>query len=310
MFPAMLALLLFLLMPPPADPSLGHQNQYPLYTPWLTVPARPVATGGPVSVRLTQRYTAMHYFAKGGGWEYRQDLEQSHWLLDVAVDTRFGQVMLSQGAVYRFGGVMDPFLNAYHEALGLPNYGRELRDVNLYEFTMTDGNGWSMAPRGRVWLPMDPLLTWFRPGRVDLALSVKVPVYGEEASVRSGTWDAGVEARHVASLGPDWSASFAMGYIHRGKTDRLPGRHVRSTPHASVAVGRKAGSWLWAAEVATHPPLFQGTDFPRLEKSTIELVMGASIPTRAGMLAITFSEDLSVTAPDFTIGVAWTPARP
>lgn len=39
-------------------------------------------------------------------------------------------------------------------------------------------------------------------------------------------------------------------------------------------------------------------------------VMGARMPTRVGILAITFSEDLSITAPDFTIGVAWTPSRP
>jgi hypothetical protein len=306
----MLAALLLLLMSPPDDPSLGHQNQYPLYTPWLTVPARPVVSDARAAVRLTQRYTAMHYYAEGGGWEYGQDMEQSQWLLEAAFNTRFGQILVSQAVVYRYGGVMDPFLNAYHEALGLPNYGRERRDPNLYEFTVKDGRGWSMAPRGNVWLPMDPVLTWFRPGRVDLALSVKLPLYGREASVRSGSFDAGLEARHVARLTPDWSAAFAMGYVHRGESDRMPGRHVRSTPHASAAFGRRVGTWLWVAETATHPPLFEGTRFPRLEKTTIELVMGAKIPTRAGMFAITFSEDLSITAPDFTIGVAWTPGRP
>lgn len=304
------ALLILFLSLPPDDPALGHQNQYPLYTPWLTVPARPVRSDAPFALRVTQRYTAMHYFAKGGGWEYGQDMEQSQWLLEAAFHTRFGQILVSQAAVYRYGGVLDPILNAYHEALGLPNYGRERRDVNLYAFTMTDGEGWAMAPRGHRWLPMDPVVTWFRPGRVDVAVSVKAPVYGAEPSVRSGAWDAGVEVRHIARLDPDWSAAFAMGYIHRGKPGQGLGRHVRSTPHASAAFGRKAGSWLWAAELATHPPLFQGTDFPRLEKATIELVMGARIPTRAGILAITFSEDLSITAPDFTIGVAWSPARP
>jgi hypothetical protein len=311
MFPAMPAALLILLLSlPPDDPSLGHQNQYPLYVPWMTVPARRVDSAAPLALRMTQRYTAMHYFAKGGGWEYRHDLEQSQWLLEAAFNTRYGQILISQAAVYRYGGVMDPFLNAYHKALRLPNYGRELRDPNLYEFTLTDGDGWVMAPRKEVWLPSEPVVTWFHPGVLNLSFSAKVPLYGKEASVRSGTVDVGVNARHVARLDADWSAAFAMGYIHREKTDRMPGRHVRGTPHASVAVGRTVGAWLWAAEVATHPPLFRGMDFPRLEKSTIELVMGARMPTRVGILAITFSEDLSITAPDFTIGVAWTPSRP
>jgi|GEM_PF-4167937 len=304
------ALLILLLSLPPDDPSLGHQNQYPLYTPWLTVPARPIAADGRYGVRVIQRYTAMHYFAKGGGWEYRHDLEQSQWSLDAAINTRYGQILVSQAAVYRYGGVMDPFLNAYHHALGLPNYGRELRDPNLYEFSMTDGDGWVMTPRKGLWLPLDPVLTWFHTGVLDLAFSAKMPLYGKEASVRSGTWDVGVEARHVSLLDADWSAAFSMGYIHRAKTRRMPGRHVRSGPHAAAALGRRIGTWVWAAELATHPPLFQGTGFPRLEKATIELVVGARIPTRAGILAITFSEDLSITAPDFTIGMAWTPSRP
>lgn len=304
----MLLLLLYLLAPPPDNPSLGHQNQYPLYIPWLTVMPKAVPSSSTVAVRVAQRYTAMHYFAKGGGWEYGQDMEQSQWLADVAFNTRFGQILVSQGVVFRHGGVLDPFLNAYHEALSLPNYGRETRPENAYEFTMSDGKGWSMSPRGGIWLPMDPVVTWFRPGQVDLALSVKVPVYGYEPAVRSGSADIGVEVRKTTG-GEVWSGTASMGWIHRMASDSLPGTFTGSTPHAGVAVGRRVSAWTWSAELATHPPLFSGTDFPRLEKATIELVLGATFPTRLGRFTVSFSEDLSITAPDFTIGVAWSPLR-
>lgn len=292
-------LLLFQLLD---DPSLGHQNQFPLYAKSLTSLPRPISTSEPVSYRITQRYTAMNYLVNGSEWRYDLDMEIWQWQADVAWTTDRAQVMVSLPITMQWGGFMDPFLNGYHQKLKLPNYARNGQPENRHRFLFADADGDHWRVRPGKWVMAAPILSVSIDTPIELIVAAKLPLFDSE------TLDVGAEARY-SSGSPTLGGFGSLGYIHRQKADRDAFARVRGTPMAGFGFWFAPKTWTWVAEVMTHPPLFSHTGLPKLEKQTIELVMGAHIPTSAGRLTISFSEDLSYNAADFTIGVRWTPEQ-
>jgi hypothetical protein len=293
--------LLLLLLQMSGDPTLGHQNQFPLFRKWMTSVPHPIHQETGLGWRLTQRYTAMNYRVDGRSWRYDLDMEISEWVADVSLRRGSFEWMLSMPVSMQWGGFMDPFLNGYHDALRLPNYNRDAQEPNqhLFRFEDEDGTLWTQKPG--VWIPGAPVVSAHYSGRIPISLSAKLPLMDAQ------TWDVGVETRFQASTSPNSGVIGRVGGILRQTGDDAPYSKVKSTPTLSLGYWTRPRRLTFVAEVSTYPSIFERTQLAKLEKQSIELILGGHIPTRWGRLTLSFSEDLSYPAPDFTIGVRFTP---
>jgi hypothetical protein len=283
------------------DPSLGHQNQYPLFRKWMTSLPHPIAQESGVGWRLTQRYTAMNFTDQGPGWRYDLDMEISQFVADVSLRRGAMEWMVSMPVSLQWGGFMDPFLNWYHTELRLPNYNRDNQPPNRHTFDFGDADGAFWTQRPGVWTVGAPVISAHRHGRIPLTLGVKLPV------ADATTWDVGLETRFDVSATQESGAFGRVGGIWRQRGTRTPFKDVTSSPTLSLGYWTRPSTLTWVAELTTYPSLFERTQLPKLEKQSIELVLGGHIPTRWGRLTLSFSEDLSYLAPDFTIGIRFTP---
>lgn len=288
--------MLFLWLQSAGDPTLGHLNQYPLFGRWLTAVYQPISQSRGFNYRITQRYTAMNFADSGPDWRYDMDMEISQWMMDASLRRGAYEFMVSVSASMQWGGFMDPFLNDYHKALGLPNYNRNGQPENRHSFLFRDADEDFWSVRSGVWMAEAPVFSVHRHGKWPVSISVKPPL------ATAKTWDLAAETRFAAG-----NAFGSVGGVMRQKRDEDPYSSVRSMPTFRAGYWAKPGKLTFVAEVSTHPPFYEGTGLPKLEKQTIELVLGGHIPTRWGRLTLSFSEDLSYTAPDFTIGIRWTP---
>ncbi|MEN9839056.1 MAG: hypothetical protein RL177_535 [Bacteroidota bacterium] len=294
-------LLLLLWLQAFGDPSLGHQNQYPLFRKWMTSVPQPIAQESGFGWRLTQRYTAMNYRVDGRYWRYDLDMEISEWVADVSLRRGSFEWMLTVPASMQWGGFMDPFLNWYHTKLSLPNYNRDTQEPNRHVFRFEDEDGalWTESPG--VWVLRAPVLSVHHDAFVPLTVSAKLPVFDAD------TWDVGIETRFMANNSPSSGVFGRVGGIWRQRGDAAPFSNIRSTPTFSLGYWTQPKRLTFVGEVSTYPSLFERTRLPKLEKQSIELVLGGHVPTPWGRLTLSFSEDLSYLAPDFTIGVRFTP---
>lgn len=294
-------LLLFLWLQSLGDPSLGHQNQYPLFRKWMTSVPHPIRQESGLGWRVTQRYTAMNYSVDGPDWRYDLDMEISEWVADVSLRRGTVEWMVSVPVSLQWGGFMDPFLNWYHQKLRLPNYNRDMQEPNRHSFRFEDADGalWNESPG--VWTLRAPVVSVHHSGFIPLTVSAKLPVLDAQ------TWDVGVETRFEKAYSPSSGVIGRLGGIWRQRGDGAPYANVRSTPTVSLGYWTQPRTLMFMAEVSTYPSLFERTGLAKLEKQSIELVLGGHIPTRWGRLTLSFSEDLSYLAPDFTMGVRFTP---
>ncbi len=293
--------LLLLWLQSSGDPTLGHQNQYALFRKWMTSVPHPIGQEAGVGWRVTQRYTAMNFTDDGPGWRYDLDMEISQWVADVSLRRGSVEWMLSMPISMQWGGVMDPFMNWYHAELGLPNYNRDNQPPNRHAFEFGDADGAFWHDRSGVWKAGAPILSAHRSGRLPLTLSAKPPLFD------SNTWDVGVETRFEVGATPQSGAFGRVGGIWRQRGGQSPFKDVKSTPTLSLGYWTRPTTLTFVAELSTFPSLFERTQLPKLEKQSIEVVLGGHIPTPWGRLTLSFSEDLSYLAPDFTIGVRFNP---
>lgn len=293
--------LLLLLLQMSGDPTLGHQNQFPLFRKWMTSVPQPIQQETGLGWRLTQRYTAMNYRVDGRYWRYDLDMEISEWVADVSLRRGSFEWMLSMPVSMQWGGFMDPFLNWYHDALRLPNYNRADQEPNQHLFRIEDENGALWTRKPGVWIPGAPVVSVHYTGRIPLTLSAKLPLMDAQ------TWDVGVETRFMANNSPSSGVFSRVGGIWRQRGDAAPFSNIRSTPVFSLGYWTQPKRLTFVAELSTFPSIFERTRLAKLEKQSIELILGGHIPTRWGRLTLSFSEDLSYPAPDFTIGVRITP---
>lgn len=267
----------------------------------MTAVPHPIGQDSGVNIRLTQRYTAMNYLVDGPSWRYDMDMEIWQWMADVSLRGGSTEWMVSVPVSLQWGGFMDPFLNWYHGALRLPNYNRDSQPPNRHHFQFEDANGELWTERPGVWKLGAPMISVHRAGRIPITLSAKLPIADGQ------TWDIGAVTRFNRQVTSESGAFGRVGWIWRERGTMAPYSHVTSTPTVSVGYWIRPKTLTFVAELSTFPSIFERTQLPKLEKQSIELILGGHIPTRWGRVTLSFSEDLSYLAPDFTIGLRFTP---
>lgn len=331
----------------PTFSPLPHQNQF---TPILALsnlgqtPIRPPRSEG-FAIRISQNYTAIHLFHLRGGLDMGIDTEQLLYRIDLewVLGRRLGvrrteppgsirrfslseansagpasartRILFSQNLFALYDGFLDPFLRWYHNLLYLPNYGREDRPDNEFEFFMVDNAMGTdlMRFRKRTWYATDPVIGVFH----EMMASERRSVSGSlHISLPLNAWlgsDGG-------GRGPE-AVIFLAGLHHVWVQDRFQFYHstrlmvplrseeqfwedVRTQLHLLSGAG-----WQWNQRTEILAQFHYGTPYHRgynhhlVSGWPLEVVFGVRRKVRSGVVHIAFSEDLLLPAPDFTLQI-------
>jgi hypothetical protein len=296
---------------------LPHYNQFPMVIPISNLNQYPldVPDNARFSVRFAQNYTAAHLYQESVPIDFGMDMEILQYRFDVAyaVNSDF-TVMYSQAFTYMWDGFMDPFLNWYHDLLGLPNYGREKRPNNEYEFflynTETGDSLWD--PRSRSFLVNSPVV-----GAFYQLLNREHQNLLIGAHFQFPTGDA---MRGISSGGTDMA--FSMMYTHRYKAVDILQMGQLTVP------GNANSGTIWDS-LEMHLNILSGVQYNHNDKSQfivqfhygtpyysdvgnnvigdypLELVFGYRYTGRFGSYYAAFSEDLLFPSPDFTLSLGF-----
>ncbi|MCB9878535.1 MAG: DUF3187 family protein [Planctomycetes bacterium] len=190
---------------PSFEGPMPTRNQHPAQLLVMHMP--PAAAGvlgaGRATVRTNAAYTSLYLFGVKDTATWQMDGEY----LRAATELRLGlgaglQLGVEVAAAHTSGGFLDDFLIGYHDALGLPDQGRDQDQKDAYRVAATrDGRTvWEADQEGAALLDLPITLTWqvLEGGdrRVGVAVrgGVELPTGDERRGFGSGGLDASVGA--------------------------------------------------------------------------------------------------------------------
>ena len=278
--------------------------------------------GGAGRLELTPSvaYSAVFVYEDSERWVAAFDMEMT--VLELALKIGLSR-KFSIGADLAFasmsGGFLDSFLEGFHDAFGLPNYGREQRPRNEFLYVIRkDGEDWLESKFGGMH-PLDPSVSLEylladrgdpreRPGRFTAGLqyALKLPLGDADAGFGSGRVD------HRLSLPMRWVRNPFALYL-------VPAVSFLSDPDtlgADVRVRNVVGAFLsgewafgkrWSALIGfnCHTSPFETTGIHQLDVESVQLDLGFIWSRDDSIrLELSFSEDLTRSAPDFSLRMA------
>jgi hypothetical protein len=303
----------------PGRGPLRISNLYPPHLMFLMpAPAAPWdGEAGSWELDLAVGYAASFINEDSERWRTVIDLEMTvlDFGLAVGVTNRF-----SLGADVRFasmsGGFLDGFLEDFHDAFGLPDYGRSQRPDNEFLYYIEkDGEQWFESEFGGMHpvdssLSAEYLLTdrgdsQAPGGRFTAALSyaLKLPIGDEASGFGSGKFD------HRVALPLRWIGDPVALYL-------VPAFSLLSDPDtlgADVQVLNVIGTFFaaeWAfsrnwsvlAGLNFYTSPFENTGIGQFDDDSLQLDVGFIWnPDPDVRLELSFSEDLTRPAPDFAL---------
>ncbi|KJS29324.1 MAG: hypothetical protein VR64_21075 [Desulfatitalea sp. BRH_c12] len=329
---ARLFLLAFLLITGPgcagggADPGpLQVQNRFPLHLLFLT--PRPASALTPPAggwrAALAIDYSSIYVDESSRQWNFLADMETAVVDLSVVYGlSNRAAIRLDMPLVHMGGGFLDSFLESYHDALGVSNYGRENRPKDSFAYRIDrEGSLWFEGESGGLHLAditisgqwtIFPSIAGYH-AYSSMLVSLKVPTGDSRHGYGSGRWDAGVflptEWRRN-----QWSLYAMPGFMWHSDPDTR-GADVSARNAFSMFVGAAyaySEQWHWMAQLNYFSSPIEKTGVALVDDGAYELALGFRRTLNdAWHLEFAFCEDIfTKAAPDFSLhlGVVWTRA--
>jgi len=261
---------------------------------------------------LLQHYTSIFLFDDLPVGRLLSDMEI--YTVELQADRAIGEsteIGLTIPVHYATGGFLDPFLRSYHEALGLPNGGRELQPDNQYSWDYSDASGntvwsdqagWEM---GNISLRLRQKLTQEERWGLSLLAALQLPTASKSRGWGSGAPDVAAGAVY------SWTKNSLFGHlegwlIHPFAKDES-GLNIQSYARASTTLGwqlKRPLSLLVQIQGGLSP---YDSGIQQLDQSPSQISFGIRwAMSRKAVLTFAFVENMNQqTTPDFgfTIGI-------
>ena len=301
---------------------LDAVNRFPLHLIFLS--PRPVSAQlpgqGALEAALSVDYSSVYFDEHGQTYDFLMDMEilVTELSLVYALTERLG-LRLNVPLVSMNSGFLDGFLEGYHDALGVGNYGRENRPSNSFAYHMAHGGSpWVEGSTGEFgWADITISAQWemLRPGgarrwQSSILASLKAPTGNPDYGYGSGRWDGGLFLPTQWSF-EHWALHLMPGYIYHGDPETL-GAEVTARNSYSLFGGAAYAyneRWTWLAQLSYFSSPIEETGVARIDDGALELALGfRRIMNPNWRLEFAFCEDpFTLAAPDFTVhlGLAW-----
>lgn len=310
------ALLLAVALPAAAEP-FHLKNHSPVWFGLLYPAAESPATlaEGDFSARADASYSSIFFkdntAGADAGWNYFFDME----LAQLAIELRRGFGPFEAGVelplFHAGGGFMDQTILDYHQAFGFPNYlGQREAPRNRYLYSVTHyGNTWNAASPNAVtqgdvtvWLKRE--LQADKEGTIAAKLLLQAPTASTAAGLGNGAWEYGLmltgQRREDALELTVNAAAVNPGFIDRGERIALKPMYLCDGAIELFITERLSA--LAQLSFVTSP--YGGDAAYMFRQAWYAITFGGRYVTDGGRkIEFSFLEDLSNTAPDFTIGL-------
>lgn len=290
---------------------LTQSDRFPLMFMVMTPePDTPDLPDGRLNLRLDTDYTSVFINKQSQTWDVLVDMEIG--VVTPGVEFRLGN-RFSLG--YRLplvsmnAGFLDSPLADYHEAGHFPDYGRSLRPNNEFAYVVEkDGQPWFSPETGGLH-PADSRLNlkyavYTHPScSAALMYSAKLPTGDRTTGLGSGRIDHGFFLLTRMSRGPmTYYLNPGLILPHDPKTK---GADIQFRTMGTLFVGAQykvRDSLSLNVQLNTFTSPLSDTGIDTLDNACVELALGLIYRLKRGLsLDVSFNEDLSGPAPDFTV---------
>lgn len=272
-----------------------------------------VLSDGDVSARADMHYSSIFFHDNNPGWSYMFDMELAQLTFGLRRGVGPFEAGMELPLFYMGGGFLDQAILDSHQKFGFADYiGQREAPRNRYLYSVThNGKIWNaplpytVAPGDvTVWLKRE--LVADRSGGLAAKLLVQAPSAITDTGLGNGAWEYGVMfigQRRIEDVEFTVNAGVINpGFIDRG--DRMELKPMYLWDVAAEHFFMKRLSALAQLSYATSPYGEGAADMFR--RTWLALTVGGRYITASGRpIDISFTEDLSQTAPDFTFGIGF-----
>ncbi len=294
---------------------LHAQQRYPLYLMFLTPePDSPrLIEKGRFMASLSVDYTSIYIDETSEEWSALMDMEMTvvELSLTYGITNRFN-ITLAMPWISQNDGFLDGPLETYHDFFGFPNYGREDGPVNKFGYHISvDDDNWFDARSGGLHLgesvvsvKMQLTSTGHHQGlSSSLLVALKIPTGDEDHGFGSGRSDQSLVLLNQYRVLP------FMLYLNPGvvllSDPETHGADIHVNHMMTLLAGIEYNfsetlSLMGQFNFVTSP--FHNTGIDQMDQDSLELALGFALSMSRDMrFEFAFSEDLTRTAPDFTV---------
>ncbi|BEQ14580.1 DUF3187 family protein [Desulfoferula mesophila] len=302
--------------PVPAGQPFMVPNQSPLAL--SLVPFTPTAAAlGPQGANrftLVSAYSSIFVQQSSRAANLDLDMELGYLSLGYAYTlhprVRLG---LELPAAFYWGGFMDGFIESYHQALGLPNGGRENAPQNQVRYDLSSRGKRIVSQDGSTQAVGDlrlkgAWLLWQGGGpALSLLGQVSLPTGDPDKGLGAGGTIPALGLSGDLPLGR-WALNANVMYFYLGDTSLLEPLQADNVWAGSLSLG-----WAWTDSLTLRgqlngaTALVEGTGVEGLDNAILQLLLGAQwAPCHGQLISLAFAEDLIYyTSPDFTLSLSW-----
>jgi hypothetical protein len=293
-------------------------NRFPLHMMFLT--PKPVSADLPPSgildATMSFDYSNTYLNKSSKSWDVLIDMEMSVLGLDLAygIGSRWA-VRLDMPVVYMDDGFLDGFLENFHDLLDVGNYDRQERPKNQFAYRAVKSDQvWFEGRPERIELADITLSAQYelirskrrRPLTSTMMLSLKLPNGDKDIGIGSGNFDLGLFLPSKWRF-ESWSLHFMPGFVVVGDP-KTCGPNVAAQDVYALFAGAAydySESWTWLMQVNAYSSPLEFTDIEALDDGAVDLAIGLHYRlAHHWLFEFSFTEDLTRTAPDFTVRFA------
>ena len=294
---------------------LRVQQRYPPYLMFLTPePDSPrLIEKGRFVTSLSIDYTSIYIDETNQEWSALLDMEMT--VVDVSLTvgiTNRLNLTLALPWISQNDGFLDGPLETYHDFFGFPNYGREDGPTDEFGYHISvDDDAWFDARSGGLHLGESVVSVKIqltnagsRQGFISsLLLSLKIPTGDEDHGFGSGRFDQGLVLLNQYRISP------LILYLNPGivllSDPETQGADIHVNNMMTLLAGIEynvSDTWSLMGQFNFVTSPFHHTGIEQMDQNSLELTFGFAVSMSDEMVfEFAFSEDLTRTAPDFTV---------
>ncbi len=293
-----------------AEP-LHIKNHSPVWFGLLhPTPDAPAALAeGEGAVRAGLSYSSVFFHEKDQGWDYFFDMELAQLTLDLRRGLGGFEAGVELPLYYAGGGFLDQTILDYHQLFGFPDYiGQRTAPRNRYLYAVSHNGVEWRAPMPHAISLGDATLFIKRPlaegetGALAIKLLLQAPTASTAGGFGNGAWEYGAMLIGQRRMGP-LEVTLGGGAVNPGFIDR--GERIALNIMYLVdgaAEYRLTGRLSAVAQLSVSTSPYGGGAPDMFRWAWRGLTLGGRYVTAAGRkMEFGFTEDVSMTAPDFTV---------
>lgn len=294
---------------------LTLKNRFPMHLLFLT--PRPWSAQIPeqrtLGATVAVDYAPVYFSHANDAWRFLMDMEMTtvDLVLSYGLTPRLA-LRAELPLVSMNAGFLDGMLEAYHDAIGVGNYGREQRPDNAFAYEISrEERPWLKGESGSL-SPADLTLSaqWQmlprrnpRAWAASAILSLKVPSGNANQGLGSGRFDYGLYVNADRRIAP-WSWYVMAGMAFNHDPDTL-GARVEARPSLSLFTGlgyQYSARTTWLIQVNSYTSPIRRTGISEVDNPSVELALGLHYQAEKNWgVEFAFGEDLTRAAPDFSV---------